>query len=321
MPESPCADGVIRMVPSPRSLCRSAPPDSAAPSEVLTPPSETLIRAHSERQAMDWALVLASQGIETVIDREAPGRSWVLRMSAQDHARALRSIQQYRIENRRFGWRQPLPGSDWSYHWGVTAWMAVCAVVFYFQPKLERGLFDSAAVRQGEWWRAVTSVWLHQDLGHLGMNLVFGGLFLGLAMGRYGAGFALLTGMLAGALGNLFGLFLRPENYVGLGASGLVMGALGMLAAQAVPLWRAGRWGARLASTTLCAGVGLFIVLGTDPSSDVIAHGGGFVGGLLGGAIGALIPDRIRPVVSRLAGIAAIVLVTVTWRYVLVGSK
>ncbi len=309
------------MVPSPRSFCMSGTPDGLVPSNVPVRLMDTFIRAHSERQAMDWALVLVSQGIETVIDRETLGNGWALRLTAQDHERALRSIHQYRLENRRFGWRQSLPGSDWTYHWGVAGWMIVCAVVFYFQPKLERGLFDSAAVRRGEWWRAFTSVWLHQDLGHLGMNLVFGGLFLGLAMGRYGAGFALLTGMLAGALGNLFGLFLRPENYVGLGASGLVMGALGMLAAQATPLWRAGRWGARLAWTTFCAGAGLFIVLGTDPSSDVIAHGGGFVGGLLGGAIGALIPDRIRPVISRFAGILAIVLVAVTWRYVLVGQK
>ena len=305
------------MVPSPRSSC---PPDSSRAAPLTDSPArlfDTFIRAHSERQAMDWALVLASQGIETIMDREPSGHGWALRLTAGDHERALRSIHQYRIENRRFGWRQPLPDSDWTYHWGVIAWMVVCVIVFGFQSRLERGLFDSTAVHRGEWWRAFTSVWLHQDLGHLGMNLVFGGLFLGLAMGRYGAGFALLTGMLAGALGNLLGLFLRPGNYVGLGASGLVMGALGMLAAQATPLWRAGRWGARLAWTTFSAGVGLFIVLGTDPSSDVIAHGGGFVGGLLGGAFGALIPDRIRPVVSRASGLLAIALVAVTWRYVL----
>lgn len=309
------------MVPSPRSLCRSAPPETTGTVTGQPASFDTSIRAHSERQAMDWALVLASQGIETVIEREAPGRRWALRLTAGDHERALHSIRQYRMESRRFGWRQPLPGSDWSYHWGVLAWMAACIVVFGYQSGLERGLFDSAAVHRGEWWRAFTSVWLHQDLGHLGMNLVFGGLFLGLAMGRYGAGFALWTGMLAGALGNLFGLLLRPGMYVGLGASGLVMGALGMLAAQAVPLWRAGRWGARLAWTTLCAGAGLFIVLGTDPGSDVIAHGGGFVGGLLGGAIGALIPDRIRPMVSRVAGLLALALVMVTWRYVLAAKS
>ncbi len=301
------------MVPAPRKSCVPVGELTASQPAAQVPILDRGIRAHSERQAMDWALVLASQGIEAAIMREPDGRGWNLQVGSNDLERAQLSIRQFRIESRRFGWRQPLPGSHWTFHWGVIVWMMACAFVFQIQEHLERGLFLSSAVHRGEWWRAFTSVWLHQDPGHLSLNLVFGGILLGLAMGRYGAGLALLTGLLSGALGNALSLLWHARDYVGLGASGLVMGALGMLAAQAVPFWRAGRWGARLAFTTFSAGAALFILLGTDPTADVAAHTGGFIGGLIGGAGAAWIPDGQRQIVSRCSSVVAMVLVAATW--------
>jgi len=51
-------------------------------------------------------------------------------------------------------------------------------------------------------------------------------------MARFGPGQALLAALLAGAVGNAAGLALRTEHYIGLGASGMVMGGLGLLTAQ-----------------------------------------------------------------------------------------
>ena len=51
-----------------------------------------------------------------------------------------------------------------------------------------------------------------------------GVVFLGLAMARFGAVTA-LAAFLSGTLANLTAMMLRPEPYVGLGASGMVMGA------------------------------------------------------------------------------------------------
>ena len=308
------------MVPAPRKSCVSVGDPAVSQTAALVPVFDRVIRAHSERQAMDWALVLASQGIEATILRETDGRGWNLLVGNQDFERAQLSIRQFRIESMRFGWRQPLPGSHWTFHWGVIIWMMACALAFQIQQHLEPGLFLSSAVRRGEWWRAFTSVWLHQDPGHLSLNLVFGGILLGLAMGRYGAGLALLTGLFSGALGNALSLFWHATDYVGLGASGLVMGALGMLAAQAVPFWRAGRWGARLAFTTFSAGAALFILLGTDPTADVAAHTGGFIGGLIGGAAAAWLTDQQRQIASRCASVVAIGLVATTWWLALRGD-
>ena len=272
-----------------------------------------VIRARSERQAMDWSLVLASQGIEVELDREPMGNAWNLLVAVADHPRALAAIRQFRLENRGFHWRHELPGSGLMFHWGVLLWVLAAAVCFQLQGHLEAGLFVSPAVREGAWWRAFTAVWLHADLGHLASNLAVGTLILGLAMARYGAGVALLGGLLAGAAGNLFGLAFRPADYIGLGASGLVMGGLGMLAAQAVPLWRAGRPGTRFALAGLGTGSLLFVLLGVDPAGDVLVHAGGFLAGLLGGVSAAFIPERRRGLASRTAAVAFAAITAGTW--------
>src|SRR6185295_492432 len=89
-----------------------------------------------------------------------------------------------------------------------------------------------------DWWRLFTAQLLHADLLHFATNAVFGFLLLGLAMGRYGNGVALLATFLAGAGGNIVSWLVYGASFRGLGASGMVMGALGLLAAQSVALYK-----------------------------------------------------------------------------------
>lgn len=250
----------------------------------------TTIPARTERQAMDWSLVLASQGIGVELEREDQGR-WRLRVETAEHSRALESIRRFRQENRGFEWHRELPGSDFHFDGRAALWALAVVLVYAIQDRLTRGLFDTRAVVQGEWWRAFSAVWLHQDTAHLASNVTLGIVFLGLAMARFGAGVALLATFLCGGLANFTGLLLRPEPYVGLGASGMIMGALGMIAAQSVPLWRTGRRGTRLMLAGLGAGALVFIQTGTNPGSDVLAHLAGFVFGILFGALSPLLPE------------------------------
>ena len=62
------------------------------------PPLDILIPARNRRQAMDWSLVLASQGIGHVIDHDE-ANGWTLAVSAADRAAALAHIHQYRLHN------------------------------------------------------------------------------------------------------------------------------------------------------------------------------------------------------------------------------
>ena len=63
-------------------------------------PATARIPVRSQRQAMDWSLVLISQGIEVTIDPGDEGAGWGLLVPRQDCARALQTLRQYRRENR-----------------------------------------------------------------------------------------------------------------------------------------------------------------------------------------------------------------------------
>ena len=64
------------------------------------------IPARSQRQAMDWSLVLVSQDIETSIERLEESGGWALAVTPQDYERALDAIRQYRAENRGWPWQR-----------------------------------------------------------------------------------------------------------------------------------------------------------------------------------------------------------------------
>jgi len=154
------------------------------------------------------------------------------------------------------------------------------------------GKMDSAAVRQGEWWRLFTAVMLHADIAHLAANVTFGLLILGLAMARFGWGVTLALTYLAGAAGNVFGLIFYSRPYTGVGASGMMMGALGVLSIHSFALWRQSPKAARYVLSGVTAGLLLFVLFGFGPESDVLAHAGGYLAGLVFGAALSFVPEK-----------------------------
>jgi rhomboid protease GluP len=262
----------------------------------LMPEQNARIVARSRRQAMDWSLVLASQDIHPVIAPPGEDRQWALLIEPSQYDRALEAIQQYRLENRGWSWRQELPGGNIEIHSGALFWCLCLAfahwIVTFVDPGLDgAGKMDSTLVRAGEWYRLFTPILLHGDLGHLMANVTFGVLVLGLSMARFAPGPTLLATYLAGALGNLMGVFFYAHPYTGVGASGMMMGALGVLCTHSVGLWRKNRRAARYIFSGVFAGLLLFILFGLDPSSDVLAHLGGFLAGLAFGALLSCVPE------------------------------
>ena len=181
------------------------------------------IPARSRRQALDWSLVLLSQGIEPIIERSEETSSWELRVPAADHEKALEAIRLYQIENRHWPWRQKLFKHGVLFDWASLCWVILICVFFWMsnaQPAIESvGEMDALAVGHGQWWRLFTAIWLHADLSHLVSNAVFGVIFLGLTMGRYGTGLGLLAAYLSGIGGNLFAWLIAPQPRLSLGAS------------------------------------------------------------------------------------------------------
>ncbi len=254
------------------------------------------IRARSRQQAMDWSLVLASQGLEPIIEYLPDEEQWALLVNPRNRENALAAIKKYHLENRGWHWRQQLASSEFTFHWGAAVW---CwgLILFHWWSAAWAGWLEIAGTMNhqvaetGQWWRLFTATTLHADLGHLASNVATGFLVMGLAMGRYGAGWALLATTLAGALGNVFGLWFRQHAYMGLGASGVVMGALGLLAVYSFTLFRRVPGTMRQIIAGASGGLLLFALLGLNPSSDVLAHAGGFVGGVLAGAVLGLLPN------------------------------
>ena len=151
---------------------------------------------------MDWSLVLTSQGIDVTIDRSGETGAWVLLVPDEQSARARETLKRFREENRGWSVRVRMPGTDARLHWGALVWVFALVVVHGATAGVAptTAVFDTAPFRSGEWWRAWTATWLHADLAHLVMNCIFGGLLMGLAMGRYGAGPALGVEKPQGAL-------------------------------------------------------------------------------------------------------------------------
>jgi membrane associated rhomboid family serine protease len=258
-----------------------------------------VIPARTEREAMDWSLVLVSEGIETVIDKDAEANLWRLLVAGADYARAMKVIRLYRDENRHRVWRQQLPWTGLVFDWRCVLPLLFLAFFFAVQANGRgdvngAGLMDNHAVHAGQWWRPVTAVMLHADLPHLAANVTTGLLLLGLAMGTFGPGMGLFASFLAGVAGNLIGLWIYPDTHRGLGASGMIMGALGLLASQWLALLRHGLTARELAIRGVLSGCLLLVLLGFSPAArvDVLAHVAGFATGLVLGAMLALCPPR-----------------------------
>lgn len=240
---------------------------------------------------MEAGLVLASQNIEAAVVHTTDPQRWQLVVKPKDLLVARAQLLQYTRENRHRRWRQSFAGRRFEFDWQSLVWVFLMAGCYFFQAHgslaiQSLGDFYSPAVRSGEWWRAVTAEFLHVDLRHLASNATTGLLFFGVAMAEYGAGTALLAATLCGALANFAAMWFRSMPYHGLGASGMVMAALGLLAVRS---FRLQDWRARPALTIsrgFLAGVFLFILHGFNPSSDVLVHTLGFG---LGAAAGVLL--------------------------------
>ena len=286
-------------------------PDAEIPVAVRIP-------ARNQRQAMDWSLVLASQSIPTRLETDAAQAFW-LEVAESDAAKAREVIDLFQSENRRWRWQRRIPTTPLIFHWGSLVWVAIILALHAIasgDPTLHKaGFMNGVSVRDGEWWRPITAVTLHGDSAHLVSNAMFGFLFLGIAMGYWGAGLALLAALLSGVAGNFAGWFVYPEKQFMVGASGMVMGAIGLLAVIPAPVGSLRRLTFQMVLRTLTPAVFLFVMMGFAPGTDWIGHTAGFVTGMLLGL--ALNPLRrraaLRAKLSQPAMIVAVTLFAAAW--------
>ena len=95
------------------------------------------------------------------------------------------------------------------------------------------GMYPPLIIDRGEWWRLITSTFLHFDVSHLFNNMLilyFLGKWVEEALGsaRY-AGVYLGSGILGAAL-SMYSCVVTGDMYVSAGASGAIYGLMGSLA-------------------------------------------------------------------------------------------
>lgn len=284
------------------------------PSEAPSGAQKTRISARSRRQAMDWSLVLLSQGIESIIERNETG--WELSLPVDEYEHAIAILRQYQRENRHWSWQRQVFKGGLVFDWASISWVILLLFFYWLTPVYHfkaTGVLDIAAVNHGQWWRIFTAIWLHADVEHLATNAAMGFVLLGLTMGRFGTGTGLFSAYLAGVSANAIECVTAAEQHYSLGASGMVMGSLGILATQSFFLWRT-QYGRKFVLSAVAAGLMLFVLFGLAPGTDIVAHFGGFVIGLAFGGV-LSISRRIthRPVFSFFCGLIFVCLIIIPW--------
>ena len=161
------------------------------------------------------------------------------------------------------------------------------------------GAADATKILHGQWWRALTAVTLHENIGHLVGNVIASLVFVS-AVGRWlGPGLgALLILACAWVANMLTALWHRHDGaFVSLGASTATFAAMGLVAG--LQLWRRWRWDERRRYVwlPLGAGLALFAMTGTGATADFGAHffglGVGAAAGTIVAATGARPPGRV----------------------------
>lgn len=149
-----------------------------------------------------------------------------------------------------------------------------------------KGALFGPLVADGEWWRIVTSGFLHAGLWHVGLNMFLIyilGTQLEEALGTVRYIVLFFGALLAGSLGSML---LSPESVV-VGASGAGFGLMGAYAvvawARGLNVWQSGIGGLILLNVVITFAI---------PNIAIGGHLGGLAGGALLGLVFAVLDDR-----------------------------
>ena len=282
-------------------------------------PLDTTVRVTpSLSRAEEWATVLAASGIHHRLAPTSTG--WAVAVGSDDGARASVALAAYDEENRHEARAvAPAVGRD-----SIGLGVAVAALLLGFfgltGPRaagvawFERGSASAARILQGELWRTITALTLHADLAHVLGNAAACVVLIPPVSQALGPGTGLWVLLLSAVAGNTLTAFVHGAPYNSVGASTLVFGALGVLAAQAlIARWR-GRTTRRRPWVVIVASLMLLLMLGTAEGADVLGHLFGMLAGaVLGLAAGLARARAFAPTLEWGLAAAALALVVACW--------
>lgn len=293
--------------------------------EWLPLPLQKHLSVVTEKRANLIGLILESRGIPWRSERSGIG--WHILVPESQLYRSLDEIASYNEINRNWPPLLP-PAAPDAENTLATLSILILLATFYNVTQMdapiiggiapdwrEIGNAQAARILDREWWRLVTSLTLHADVSHLLANLTFGGLFILLLCREIGSGLGWFLLLLSGALGNLANAHFNLPTHSSVGASTLVFGGVGILAAITMLRHRTylkRRWPMPIASA-----LSLLAIMGTEgKNTDLGAHFFGFLFGVLLGLITGYLLERYgRPgrAVNGLLALLSATAVVVSW--------
>lgn len=161
---------------------------------------------------------------------------------------------------------------------------------------LNIGAIRRYEVINGEWWRLVSSLFIHGGFMHLFMNIIGLGVttfLLEAVLGKFRLVFAYIF---SGIIGGLVSIYWH-ENTVSVGASGAILGMIGVMCALLLTKKYKQESGGIYLIIILLFG-GITLLMGLLGGIDNAAHIGGLIGGFVIGLILSLTvsqPDQNFP--------------------------
>lgn len=158
----------------------------------------------------------------------------------------------------------------------------------------EAALFPAAVLQEGQWWRIITSAFLHGGLLHIGVNMISLwnlGRFIEFAMGSWRMLLVYMVSLVAAGLGVVY---LSPPMTPTLGASGAIFGLFGALFAIGFKLGKPGMDLVRANTGILVLNL---IITFTVPAISWQAHLAGLLSGFVLTYAIYFPPRRVAPAV------------------------
>ena len=140
------------------------------------------------------------------------------------------------------------------------------------------GMSVNYLIQDGQWWRIITSMFIHADFMHVLFNM-FSLFLFGPELEKIAGKMRFLTiYFLAGIFGNVATLVLQAGNYASVGASGAIYGIFGAFAAL---VYYTRHTMPQLKQVILPLVVISVIITFISPNINVTGHIGGLVTGFL----------------------------------------
>ncbi len=193
-------------------------------------------QSYNATKIKEYILLFNAKKIEFIVEKDENiiGNSFIL-VKISDLEPTLAEIEKYHLKNNNRIKKNKIKlyKIDPSYFiLGAILFLGLFLIQEYSMEIYkwkELGKIHVFNIRSGEWHRVVTALTLHKDLAHLLSNLIFGTIFIYLLSLLIGPGAAVFLTLFSGIYGNMINTGFQSYNFMSLGASTAVFGAIGIL--------------------------------------------------------------------------------------------